>query len=202
MGILSDTVNESKKNCGCGKDPCETYGKKTEEVISEDMVDDLKAKIDKLAKKPNKTQAEKDELDKLEDRMADISADLDESINEAPYQYDMSDKGDMHDALGDVQNTIADSMQQLKKAAGITSQVYDAVEKTLYTDESVKKDESYSPGDEMEDGMVSNCCGAPIMDVYDGHGRCSDCKEMASAEKEEAYYENAEIQRLKDLIRY
>jgi hypothetical protein len=92
MGILSDTVNESKKNCGCGKDPCETYGKKT--------------------------------------------------------------------------------------------------------------DESYSPGDEMEDGMVSNCCGAPIMDVYDGHGRCSDCKEMASAEKEEAYYETAEIQRLKDLIRY
>ena len=57
-------------------------------------------------------------------------------VNEAPYQYDMSDKGDMHDALGDVQNTIADSMQQLKKAAGLTSQVYDAVEKTLYTDES------------------------------------------------------------------
>lgn len=49
--------------------------------------------------------------------------------------------------------------------------------------------ESYSPGDEMEDGMVSNCCGAPIMDVYQGHGRCSDCKEMASAEKEEDFYE-------------
>ena len=30
MGILSDTVNESKKNCGCGKDPCETYGKVNE----------------------------------------------------------------------------------------------------------------------------------------------------------------------------
>jgi len=41
--------------------------------------------------------------------------------------------------------------------------------------------EAYSPGDENEEGMVSNCCGAPIMDVYDGHGRCSDCKEMASA---------------------
>ena len=50
----------------------------TEEVIGEDMVDDLEAKIDKLAAKPNKTQAEKDELDKLEDRMADISADLDD----------------------------------------------------------------------------------------------------------------------------
>jgi len=44
--------------------------------------------------------------------------------------------------------------------------------------------EAYSPGDENEAGMVSNCCGAPIMDVYQGHGRCSDCKEMASAVKE------------------
>ena len=58
---------------------------------------------------------------------------------------------------------------------------------------SLKKapwEESYSPGDENEEGMVSNCCGAPIMDVYQGHGRCSDCKEMASAETtEESVYE-------------
>jgi len=52
-------------------------------TISEDMVDDLEAEIDRLAKKPNKTKAEKDKLDQLEDRMADISADLDESISEA-----------------------------------------------------------------------------------------------------------------------
>ena len=52
-------------------------------------------------------------------------------------------------------------------------------------DNEPEVEESYSPGDEMEDGMVSNCCGAPIMDVYQGHGRCSDCKEMASAEKVE-----------------
>ena len=50
--------------------------------------------------------------------------------------------------------------------------------------------ESYSPGDEYADGMVSNCCGAPIMDYNDGFGRCSDCKEMASGEKEEEYYES------------
>ena len=50
----------------------------TEEVIGEDMVDDLKAKIDKLAKKPNLSKAEADELDRLEDKMADLSADLDE----------------------------------------------------------------------------------------------------------------------------
>jgi len=49
--------------------------------------------------------------------------------------------------------------------------------------------ESYSPGDENEEGMVSNCCGAPIMDVYDGHGRCSDCKEMAQAVAEESVKE-------------
>ena len=29
-------------------------------------------------------------------------------------------------------------------------------------------EESYSPGDEMEDGVVSNCCGAPLMDYNDG----------------------------------
>ena len=50
----------------------------TEEVIGEDMVDDLKAKIDKLAKKSNLSKAEADELDRLEDKMADLSADLDE----------------------------------------------------------------------------------------------------------------------------
>ena len=49
--------------------------------------------------------------------------------------------------------------------------------------------ESYSPGDEMEDGVVSNCCGAPLMDYNDGHGRCSDCKEMAAGETDEEYYE-------------
>jgi hypothetical protein len=54
------------------------------------------------------------------------------------------------------------------------------------------KNEAYSPGDENEEGMVSNCCGAPIMDVYQGHGRCSDCKEMASAERMEESVNEAE----------
>lgn len=54
----------------------------------------------------------------------------------------------------------------------------------LTYDEFKALDEGYSPGDENEEGMVSNCCGAPIMDVYQGHGRCSDCKEMASAVNE------------------
>jgi len=52
--------------------------------------------------------------------------------------------------------------------------------------------ESYSPGDEYTDseGMVSNCCGAPMMDYNDGHGRCSDCKEMAAGETDEEFYED------------
>ena len=55
----------------------------------------------------------------------------------------------------------------------------------LGPDEFKALDEGYSPGDENEEDMVSNCCGAPIMDVYDGHGRCSDCKEMAKAVNED-----------------
>ena len=58
--------------------------------ISEDMVDDLKAEIDRLAKKPNKTKAEKDKLDQLEDRMADISADLDEVSSMGMNKYGLA----------------------------------------------------------------------------------------------------------------
>jgi len=63
-----------------------------------------------------------------------------ESITEAPYQYDMSDKGDMHDALGDVQNSMDDAIKNIQKAAGLTSQVSDEIENSLYTDESVEED--------------------------------------------------------------
>ncbi len=61
-------------------------------------------------------------------------------------------------------------------------------------------DESYSPGDEYADseGMVSNCCGAPMYDYDDGHGRCSDCHDMAAGETDEEYYESG-ISRLKEL---
>ena len=55
------------------------------------------------------------------------------------YQYDMSDKGDMHDALGDVQLSIDGAMQGLQKANKLASQVHDEIEKTLYTDESVEQ---------------------------------------------------------------
>jgi hypothetical protein len=55
--------------------------------------------------------------------------------------------------------------------------------------------ESYSPGDEYanSEGMVSDCCGAPMMDYNDGFGRCGDCKEMAAGESEEEFYENKSV---------
>tara|TARA_Y100001972_G_scaffold124796_1_gene174743 strand:+ start:277 stop:729 length:453 start_codon:yes stop_codon:yes gene_type:complete len=55
------------------------------------------------------------------------------------YQYDMSDKGDMHDALGDVQLSIDGAMKGLQKANELAGQVHDEIEKTLYTDESVEQ---------------------------------------------------------------
>tara|TARA_B100001057_G_scaffold364681_1_gene367606 strand:- start:9607 stop:10278 length:672 start_codon:yes stop_codon:yes gene_type:complete len=58
------------------------------------------------------------------------------------YQYDMTDKGDMHDALGDVQNSMNDAVKNIQKATGLASQVYDAIEDTLYTDESTDSEES------------------------------------------------------------
>jgi len=84
--------------------------------------------------------------------------------------------------------------------AGIETEKYSEIEKLFRTMADTERadmemiqpayaqaknlDEAYSPGDENEEGMVSDCCGAPIMDVYEGHGRCSDCKEMASAVNE------------------
>ena len=70
MGILSDIVNESKKNCGCGKDPCETYGNKVVEEgtqgcadcewISDETDGDITTCDDCAAEKREKTnEAEK-----------------------------------------------------------------------------------------------------------------------------------------------
>ena len=81
-----------------------------------------------------------------------------ESITEAPYQYDMTDKGDMHDALGDVQNSMDDAVKNIQKAAGLTKQVYDAVEDTLYTDESVE--EAVIDEDDVEENAFNQAAAA------------------------------------------
>ena len=65
-----------------------------------------------------------------------VKTDLNRVKKLAGIPHDMSDKGDMHDALNDVQNTIDGAMQGLQK--GVV-QVTDEIQKTLYTDESVEE---------------------------------------------------------------
>tara|TARA_A100001011_G_scaffold185329_1_gene194042 strand:- start:30993 stop:33398 length:2406 start_codon:yes stop_codon:yes gene_type:complete len=84
--------------------------KQGNEPIDEDMVDDLKAKIAKLSKKPNLSKEERAELDKLEDRMADISADLDEEpMTQADLDSErFSDMNDYEEYKDAVMSQIAD----------------------------------------------------------------------------------------------
>ena len=50
-------------------------------------------------------------------------------------------------------------------------------------------DEAYSAGDENAEGVVSNCCSAPVQDERNGSGRCSACGEGCEAVAEEAVEE-------------
>lgn len=34
----------------------------------------------------------------------------------------------------------------------------------------------------MDKEQLSDCCGAPMTEVYDGIGRCSDCKDGCAVE--------------------
>ena len=81
-----------------------------------------------------------------------------ESITEAPYQYDMSDKGDMHDALADVQNGMDDAVKSIQKASSLARQVSDEIENSLYTDESVE--EAMVDEDDVEEDNAFNTAAA------------------------------------------
>jgi len=81
-----------------------------------------------------------------------------ESVSEAPYQYDMSDKGDMHDALADVQNGMDDAVKSIQKAAGLARQVSDEIENSLYTDESVE--EAMVDEDDVEENAFNQAAAA------------------------------------------
>lgn len=64
-------------------------------------------------------------------------------------------------------------------------------------------DEAYSPGDENAEGMVSNCCSAPVQDEREGTGRCSACGEGCEAVAEESVEEatvEVPVQELADLM--
>ena len=123
--------------------------------------------------------------DSLSARMHTLELDGSTSTEIAPADMmngpEMSDMGAepemMTDPMGDME---METPAQDEMPGDSDMEDYAAV-----MDNEPDVEESYSPGDENEEGMVSNCCGAPIMDVYQGHGRCSDCKEMASAERVE-----------------
>ena len=83
---------------------------------------------------------------------------VNESITEAPYQYDMSDKGDMHDALADVQNGMDDAVKSIQKASSLARQVSDEIENSLYTDESVE--EAMVDEDDVEEDNAFNTAAA------------------------------------------
>ena len=95
------------------------------------------------------------------DRIKKLSGILNED-----YQYDMTDKGDMHDALGDVQNSMDDVSKIAQKAGNLARQVSDEIEKTLYTDESVQeagiRDRlGYMSSEEYAREMLNGIKGAP-----------------------------------------
>lgn len=107
-----------------------------------------------------------------------------EAVAEAPYQYDMSDKGDMHDALGDVQNSMDDAVKSIQKASGLASQISDEIENSLYTDESVvdeddveegyygkkkKKYEAVVDEDDVEEDNAFNTAAAKAKKAGDSH---------------------------------
>ena len=56
--------------------------------------------------------------------------------------------------------------------------------------DDIDADEAYSAGDENAEGMVSNCCSAPVQDERDGTGRCSACGEGCEAVAEEVATED------------
>jgi len=61
--------------------------------------------------------------------------------------------------------------------------------------------ESYSAGDENAEGMVSNCCSAPVQDERNGTGRCSACGEGCEAVAEEAVEEAMDGEITKDSVK-
>lgn len=115
-------------------------------------------------------------------RMAD-------SLEARMHTLEMNSPTDMGMGSVDEPEMMSDPMGNMEMNAPASSEMpsdSDMEDYAAVMDNEQEVEESYSQGDENEEGMVSNCCGAPIMDVYQGHGRCSDCKEMASAELEES----------------
>jgi hypothetical protein len=90
--------------------------------------------------------------------------------------------------MNDAKEVGGDDMPQLpmrmdmERLAGIMDEPKDE-------DMDIDADEAYSPGDENAEGMVSNCCSAPVQDERNGTGRCSECGDGCEAVADESVEE-------------
>ena len=229
MGILSNIVNEAEKRW-------KQTSMSPQEAIAKYGKENVKVKKGALRNGDDMVEVYVESMN--EGGMSDIDAEAQEfvrgAIENAKYiqqdnyyfsdstYYEFTDELDTdNEALMD-HPLVQDTLRSLPHVDMDDEEIKQAVDALANMQMEEAETESYSPGDEMEDGMVSSCCGASIMDVYDGHGRCSDCKEMASAEKESEYYESKvmqareqiaqeespvsefdnELQRIQDLVKF
>ena len=198
LADVEHVAEKSDKNCGCGQDPCVTYGNKSHQAESYDDYhgDMSKEEYDKTVKgsemeysvwvggtEVNDNYLPYDEAVRLYDKYkaqgyddVQLDARIKESVNEAEKRWKQT-------SMSPAEAEKEYGKENVKVKKGALRNGDDMVEVFV---------ESYSPGDEYADseGMVSNCCGAPMMDYNDGHGRCGDCKEMAAGESEEEFYES------------
>ena len=198
LADVEHVAEKSDKNCGCGQDPCVTYGNKSHQAESYDDYhgDMSKEEYDKTVKgsemeysvwvggtEVSDNYLPYDEAVRLYDKYkaqgyddVQLDARIKESVNEAEKRWKQT-------SMSPEEAIEKYGKENVKVKKGALRNGDDMVEVFV---------ESYSPGDEYADseGMVSNCCGAPMMDYNDGHGRCGDCKEMAAGESEEEFYES------------
>ena len=100
---------------------------------------------------------------------------------------DMMKNAGLGDAAPAADKMISPRMDMERLSAMMDEPGFDDKEMPLPKGDDT--DEAYSPGDENAEGVVSNCCGAPVQDEREGTGRCSDCGEGCAAVAEEAVAE-------------
>ena len=217
LADVEHVAEKSDKNCGCGQDPCVTYGNKSHQAESKDT-QNMEYSVRMDENDANDNYLAYDEAVRLYDKYkaqgyddVQLDARIKESVNEGTkgcadceWIKDETD-GDI-DTCDECAAEKREKTNEAEKRWKQTSMSpAEATKKYGKENVKVKKGglrngddmvevfvESYSPGDEYagSEGMVSGCCGAPMMDYDDGFGRCSNCKEMASGETEEEFYES------------
>ena len=110
-------------------------------------------------------------------RMAD-------SLEARMHTLEMNSPTDMGMGSVDEPEMMSDPMGSMEMNTPASSEMpsdSDMEDYAAVMDNEQEVEESYSPGDENAEGMVSNCCGAPVQDERNGTGRCSACGEGCEA---------------------